>query len=203
MEIKMTKAIHPLVVTYVNGVPFRFLLDTGATHSGIKESAARKLGLQSRGTITISGFRGSAKREVVQANTISANGKDVEHDFLLWVNREAADEWDGVLGMDFLKEYVLTLDYRGKELGLRKHPVADSEKTPQFSVGDRVMTRAHCTCKEFKKKFHDKKRIAIVKGRVAKVSGPPWRYKVLYMCHYCDTLRSAQREAHEIQLRQI
>jgi predicted aspartyl protease len=202
MGIRMTKAIRIVIDVCVNKVPLRFFLDTGATHTAIKEDVAKKLGLKAIGTMKVSGFKGSAKRKIVKAETISVNGQDPERDFLLWVHSEI-DEWDGVLGMDFLKEYVLTIDYKNKELVLQKHPAADAEETPRFRVGDRVMTQAHCTCKEFRKRFHGKKRIAIAKGRVAKVSGPPWRYKVLFMCHYCDTLRSAQREAREIQLRQI
>ena len=202
MKVKMTKAIRIVIEVHVNKVPLRFFLDTGATHTAIKEGVARKLGLKPIGTMKVSGFRGSAKRRIVKADTISVNGQDPERDFLLWVHREI-DEWDGVLGMDFLKEYVLTIDYKNKELILRKHPALDAAETPQFSAGDRVMTQVHCTCKEFKKRFRDKKHISIAKGKVAKVVGPPWRYRVLYMCHYCDTLRSAEKEAREIQLRQI
>jgi predicted aspartyl protease len=120
------RAQAPLIVlpARVNGRgPLRFLLDTGASHSCLSPRLVARLGLASHGATTALGAGGELSLSLTRIETLEigkakAHGLtvaivDVEHVARL-VRRI-----DGVVGNDFLRRFVVTLDYRHRKLTLR------------------------------------------------------------------------------------
>lgn len=116
--MKMPKTTHVSVCVRINGVPLMFLLDTGATHSCITKNVAKQLKLPVIATTKISSLLGLTRMKVVRARTIQLS-KGVLRNFPLWV-RPQLIKFDGLLGMDILIKYRITIDFQKKKLRLTK-----------------------------------------------------------------------------------
>lgn len=110
-----------IVPVKVNGSgPFRFLLDTGASHSVIADTLASKLALPTIGTTTVATSIGEEVRDVVQLNltTIGPARSEGLRPSIASVARLAAivRGIHGIIGQDFLFGFNYTLDYRKHRL---------------------------------------------------------------------------------------
>jgi predicted aspartyl protease len=103
-----------VVPVMINGRgPFRFIVDTGASHSTISPELARKLGLPVSGelTIEVNGITGTAQVPAVRIERLEAGDWSVhDSDFpVVWAPLMAGA--DGILGAAGLKEQRLFVDF--------------------------------------------------------------------------------------------
>jgi clan AA aspartic protease (TIGR02281 family) len=104
------------VAALVNGAgPFRFLVDTGSSHTAVGDALARRLGLQPVAKAEIMSATGHSMRPVVRLER-TAVGSAAREGILASVLPSAelnglASDVDGVLGQDFLADFDYTLDY--------------------------------------------------------------------------------------------
>jgi predicted aspartyl protease len=109
--------------------PFPMLLDTGSTNTLLPGDVAEKLGLKPVQVVTItrgSGQEGKAALAVCPELSIGkAKAKDVGVVFLAADVPAAFDRKLGVLGVDFLRHFIVTLDFARKRLILTPPPKPD------------------------------------------------------------------------------
>ena len=104
------------VAAMVNGAgPFRFLVDTGSSHTAVGDALARRLGLQAVAKAEIMSATGHSMRPVVRLGR-TAVGAAAREGILASVLPSAelgrlGGDVDGVLGQDFLGDFDYTLDY--------------------------------------------------------------------------------------------
>jgi len=104
------------VAAMVNGAgPFRFLVDTGSSHTAVGDALVSRLGLQAVAKAEIMSAAGHSTRPVVRLGR-TAVGAAARKDLLASVLPSAelgrlGGEVDGVLGQDFLGDFDYTLDY--------------------------------------------------------------------------------------------
>jgi hypothetical protein len=106
----------------VNGVKGKFILDTGAAHTVVLDSFARKVGAERFGISAISGIgEGSAKSNLFRVATIAVGGSTL-HDVIIesgldeqaWGGEDAV----GLIGFDLLAGVVADLNFDAKTLRL-------------------------------------------------------------------------------------
>lgn len=112
-----------VVQTQLNGSrDARLILDTGASHTILSHSVARDLGLLSGGSstsITLKTAGGSVQAEMTQLSTLrvgeaeASNVAVAVHDL-----PDAPPGIDGLLGLTFLNQFLVTLDTQKGELHL-------------------------------------------------------------------------------------
>lgn len=104
--------------------PFRFIVDTGATLTCLDAAVAKKLGLEQRTGVIGRGFGVGAEGRVGMVaighlEIGSAFAKDLTACTLdLQSLRGAGLDVDGLLGLNFLREYRVTLDFERLALKL-------------------------------------------------------------------------------------
>ena len=102
--------------------PFRFILDTGATLTCLDTALAKKLGLKSRAGVIGRGVgvrsEGRVGMVAIERFAVgSAAAKDLTACTLdLQSLRGAGLEVDGLVGLNFLREYRVTLDFERRAL---------------------------------------------------------------------------------------
>lgn len=97
----------------VNGVPGRFLLDTGAEFFGISAEFADRVGLETVGEATIRTVVGSSTTEVRRINVFQlANVVGEEIDAVVL----ELPDLDGAVGEPFFQELLVRIDYQSGNL---------------------------------------------------------------------------------------
>lgn len=99
------------VQAFVNGQgPFAFLVDTGATTSVISTELADQLGLARRESGRLHSIAGAQAVSMVRVSSLSV-GKRERRDMLVAVLPRAQLRMDGVLGLEWLGQASLLLDF--------------------------------------------------------------------------------------------
>jgi len=107
--------------------PFWFTVDTGATHTVIDPSAARRLGLRvvdEGGSLSVGIGPGTTPMATTHGVTVRVGraGRFAPHRMFVVPVADAAQAFghaiDGVIGTDFLGQYVVEFDYRAGRLVL-------------------------------------------------------------------------------------
>lgn len=116
-----------IVPVYVNGEgPFDFVLDTGATFTCLDLDLARRLALPERpGAIGVgAGVGGAGRVRLVRMDSVRVGGAVAEDLTGCEVDLRHAErvgiEFDGLLGLNFLKPFRVTLDFEREVLTLRE-----------------------------------------------------------------------------------
>jgi predicted aspartyl protease len=118
---------NPLILlpTRVNGQgPFPFILDTGAGHSLVTPELAERLGLEIQGTKEGHGAAGALNVSMSCVETLSVGGAQVENvpvaitGELHRIAAAIGASIEGDVGYNFLKHFVVTIDYRNEALRL-------------------------------------------------------------------------------------
>jgi predicted aspartyl protease len=100
--------------------PFRFLLDTGSTHTAVTEALASALGARPVARTSMSAAGGTLECLVVALARVAIGGVGVDGLTATALPRASAavlgDGLDGVLGQDFLARFSYTIDYRASRI---------------------------------------------------------------------------------------
>jgi hypothetical protein len=107
-----------LHVSVNNSRPLKFLFDTGASVSLIKQSVGDGLGLKPKGRARGDATGGAIEVSLIEGVTLGAGGAVVSDQLLASMPFEAPVEFDGIIGYDFIKEFVVELDYRARVMRL-------------------------------------------------------------------------------------
>jgi predicted aspartyl protease len=105
------RIVAPVII---NGEgPFRFVVDTGATHSVMSAALAQRLNLSAvpQGDVILSGVTGSASVATVQVDRLQA-GDLLLHNRRMPVMDALLGGADGVLGMQGLEDKRIVVDFR-------------------------------------------------------------------------------------------
>ena len=113
-----------VVPVQVNGEgPFDFVLDTGATLMCLDRTVVERLGLTGGGTGVGAGVQGTGRLQLVRLDSVRLGGAraerlsacvlDLEHTHALGI------EVQGLVGLNFLREFRVTLDFERNVLVLQ------------------------------------------------------------------------------------
>jgi predicted aspartyl protease len=105
----------------VNGSkPLRFIFDTGASHSGIDAKRATELGLKTEGQATGMATGGPIEGTFIRGVSFKVPGAEVSNQviFSMAFPTVPGFEFDGVIGYDFINQFVIEIDYLNKFMNL-------------------------------------------------------------------------------------
>jgi predicted aspartyl protease len=122
-EVRLSSTVHGEVVipVFIGGEgPYRFLLDTGSSHTAISQRVATALRAVPVAKAPIATSVGSILTLVVRLPGVAVGSAHVES-LLATALPPSAASWlgngiSGVLGQDFLSQFDYTLDYRASRL---------------------------------------------------------------------------------------
>jgi hypothetical protein len=132
-----------LVEGSVNNVPAVFLLDTGAEHSALDKHFAMQIGLSSASAQTLQHpfqdeLSGSVWVSDLCIQSIVTRNVDLLRTDLIPQSRALGEKIDGVLGVDLLRKYWVTIDYAAGTVKLDLLPEGQLGRPVRLhSVGDR------------------------------------------------------------------
>ncbi|MBK7857076.1 MAG: clan AA aspartic protease [Archangiaceae bacterium] len=116
----------PLIVlpVKVNGRGrLRFLLDTGASHTCVAPQLVKALKLETSGNATALGAGGTLSLALTRIESLRIGAAEVRDLVVAVVDVEhvakVLTHIDGVVGNDFLGQFVVTLDYRKRTVTLK------------------------------------------------------------------------------------
>ena len=116
----------PLIVVpaRVNGHGgLRFLLDTGASHSCVTPRLVARLELQTSGEATALGAGGELSLDLTRIDTLRIGAAEVHGLTVAIVDvdhvAKLVKRIDGVVGNDFLRRFLVTLDYKKRTVTLQ------------------------------------------------------------------------------------
>lgn len=122
----LEKEFSPMirVSVRVNGVLLKFLLDTGAHFTTINADIAKRMNLVGAGTKKVVGFGGETQEVRVVVVDHFELGKQYLKGILMLKEPGSDAQFkmrglDGVLGMDILKDFVVTIDCKNKKASLK------------------------------------------------------------------------------------
>jgi len=105
----------------VNGSkPLRFIFDTGASFSAIDSPRAAQLGLKMQGQISANATGGQIEASTIEHVELSAQGAKVSDLTIASMSfpKPPGFEFDGIVGCDFIKHFVIQIDYQKKVMEL-------------------------------------------------------------------------------------
>ncbi len=105
----------------VNGSkPLKFIFDTGASASGISSQRAAELGLKTQGQVSGSGTGGTFQASLIKGVSLSVQGAEISNQLIASFpfSTPPGFEFDGVIGYDFIKQFVVEVDYQNKIMNL-------------------------------------------------------------------------------------
>lgn len=106
-----------LAVTLNGRGPFRFLLDTGSTHSAVSAETATAVGAPVVARATMGSAAGSGDTLVVRIDSVQVGPIDATHLLASVVDLGVAgDGIDGVIGQDALASLRYTIDFRQRRI---------------------------------------------------------------------------------------
>lgn len=110
----------------INGQgPFRFVVDTGASHSVMAAHLARQLGLVPAlgGDVLLSGVTGSAMVGTVQVEQLQVGDLIMQNRSMAVINARLSDE-DGVLGAEGLQDKKIVVNFTRNQIQILQSQVA-------------------------------------------------------------------------------
>lgn len=104
----------PLIVVpvMVNGQPFRFILDTGASGTIVSKQVAKKLKLARGGKAVALGATGSSAVYLSTIDSLEIGGVKLEKLEVAIDDMKAIGKADGIIGYNFLRAFRVTIDYK-------------------------------------------------------------------------------------------
>jgi Aspartyl protease len=120
-RVELTQDTFPriLIDVTMNGMKARFILDTGAAHTVLTDSFARKIGAKQFGKTALSGIGGSVAANLFRIDSIGVGGSTLHN---VVARSGLAEEWmqregvAGLIGFDLLGGAIVDLDLDAKTL---------------------------------------------------------------------------------------
>jgi predicted aspartyl protease len=125
-----------LIRVRVNGSrPLKFIFDTGASASLINQSTAAELGLKPRGRVRGTATGGNIHVSLIRGVSLSVQGAEVSNQMIasMPIPTPPGFEFDGIIGFDFINQFVVEIDYRSKTMNLH------NPRTYTYSGGGEVI----------------------------------------------------------------
>jgi hypothetical protein len=132
------------VPVMVNGQgPFRFLLDTGSSHTTLGRELAERLALPVVAQVNVTTPAGVQMQPVVKVELMAIGSASVPALMPSVVSlaelRSMEPGIDGVVGQDFVGAFDFTIDYRRKRLRFAAEPADPGTRLPLVRAGDRAL----------------------------------------------------------------
>jgi predicted aspartyl protease len=113
--------IFPVAEVVINGKPFSFIVDTGASDSVIDVAAVEEAGLVVEGAMTGTAQGGEIAGSRLKQASLSIGGVAIPHVRLFalplaGLSAGAGRRIDGILGYDLFRGHVVRFDYPGRRL---------------------------------------------------------------------------------------
>lgn len=133
-----------LRVSVNDSKPMKFIFDTGASHSAISSQRATELGLKTEGEVSGRATGGPIRVAFIKGVSLSVLGAAVSNQSIGSMTFPAVPgfEFDGIIGYDFINQFVIEIDYLNKFMNLydpRAYAYAGKEKAiPLLFGGGRI-----------------------------------------------------------------
>lgn len=133
-----------LRVSVNDSKPMKFIFDTGASHSTISSQRATELGLKTEGEVSGRATGGPIRVAFIKGVSLSVSGAAVSNQSIASMPFPAVPgfEFDGIIGYDFINQFVIEIDYLNKFMNLydpRAYAYAGNEKAiPLLFDGGRI-----------------------------------------------------------------
>jgi predicted aspartyl protease len=120
IPLEIDNNIILMLVSVNNSKPLKFIFDTGASHTVISSARAAELGLKSEGEVSGTATGGAIHGSYVKGVSLSVQGAEVSNQLIASLPFPTVPgfEFDGVIGYDFINEFVVEIDYLKKILNL-------------------------------------------------------------------------------------
>lgn len=114
-----------VITATLNGKgPFRFLIDTGASHHVMKPEVAQALGLKVTDFgVLDAGGRGTVRAGSVRVSKLQVGGFTLEKQQFAVTSFPSSYPFEGFLGAELFKRFVVTIDFKNSLIALT-HPNA-------------------------------------------------------------------------------
>lgn len=120
IPLEIDNNIILLKVGVNNSKPLRFIFDTGASHTIIHSRRGAELGLKPEEQVTGTATGGAIEGSLTSGVTLKVAGAEVSNQQIGMVDFPVPPgfEFDGVIGYDFINEFVVEIDYLNKIMNL-------------------------------------------------------------------------------------
>lgn len=100
--------------------PLLFIFDTGASASAINSQRAAELGLKAQGQVHGNATGGRIRGSFIKGVRLGVQGAEVSDQLIASFpfNTSPGFEFDGVIGCDFIGQFVVEIDYENKTMSL-------------------------------------------------------------------------------------
>jgi len=110
---------RPATIVKIAGVPKKMLLDTGGYISGVTREAAQDLKLQQiRNGRGVTMVNGAGSDMLARLPTLEIGHRMQQQNALYYVLPTGSDEFDGILGGEFFKQFDADFDFGSQKLNL-------------------------------------------------------------------------------------
>lgn len=120
IPLDIDNSIIRLEVRVNHSKPLKFIFDTGASFSVISSQRATELGLKSRGEAQGNATGGRIKGSYTKGVSLGVQGAEVFHQLIasIPISPPPGFEFDGVIGQNFIEQFVVEIDYENKLMNL-------------------------------------------------------------------------------------
>jgi clan AA aspartic protease (TIGR02281 family) len=128
----MVRLGHIFISVEINGKPAVFVLDSGAGVDILSTDSAKRLGITaipSNDYIIMLGAGGDAQAWPARLETLKVGDVLLKGSSVVLADLPRVLKADGVLGYEFLQQFVTTIDYQAQTVTLRDAPASPAEGT--------------------------------------------------------------------------
>ena len=120
IPLDIDNSIIRMQVSVNHSKPLKFIFDTGASLSVISSQRAGELGLKSQGKARGNATGGKIKGSYTKGVSLSVPGAEVFNQLIAWIpiSTPPGFEFDGVIGQNFIEQFVVEIDYENKIMNL-------------------------------------------------------------------------------------
>ena len=120
IPLEIDNNIILMLVRVNDSKPLKFIFDTGASASLIDESRAKELGLKAKGKVSGTATGGNIQVSLIRDVSLSVEGAKVSNQMIasMPIPKPPGFEFDGIIGFDFINQFVVEIDYRSKTMNL-------------------------------------------------------------------------------------
>ncbi|HJR05659.1 MAG TPA: retropepsin-like aspartic protease [Pyrinomonadaceae bacterium] len=120
IPLDIDNSIIRMEVRVNHSKPLKFIFDTGASFSVISSRRAAELGLKSQGVAQGNATGGRIKGSYTKGVSLSVQGAEVSNQLIasIQINTPPGFDFDGILGQNFIEQFVVEIDYENKIMNL-------------------------------------------------------------------------------------